>query len=80
MYTPGHSDCSIMLIIDDYMFSGDMVFRGSIGRYDFYSSNYQSILESIERIKSLPKNYTIYPGHGNRTSLEFEKRNNPYFR
>lgn len=80
MYTPGHTDCSIMLIIEDYIFSGDMVFRGSIGRYDFYSSNYDKIMESVEKIKNLPKNYIIYPGHGNYTSLDFEKKNNPFFR
>lgn len=80
MYTPGHTDCSIMLIIDDSIFSGDMVFRGSIGRYDLYSASYLSIMESIEKIKQLTKNYTIYPGHGNKTSLEFERQNNPYFR
>lgn len=80
MYTPGHSDCSIMIVVDEYIFSGDMIFRGSIGRYDFYSSSYESIINSIIRIKELNKNYHVFPGHGNKTSLDYEKKNNPFFR
>ena len=80
MYLPGHSNCSIALVIDEHMFLGDVVFRGSVGRYDLPTSNYSDLIDSINRLKNLKKNYYIYSGHGPKTDLEFEKKNNPFFR
>lgn len=80
MYLPGHSDCSIALIIDEHLFCGDLLFRGSIGRYDLPTSSYNCIMDSLSQIKSLDNDYHIYPGHGPKTSLEFEIKNNPYLR
>lgn len=79
-YYPGHSDCSIALLIDEHMFSGDMLFRGSIGRYDLPTSNYTDIMDSIYKLKQLQNKYYVYPGHGPKTTIEFEIKNNPYFR
>ena len=80
MYLPGHSDCSIALVIDEHIFVGDVVFRGSVGRYDLPTSNYGKLIDSINRLKSLKNNYFLYSGHGPKTDLEFEKKNNPFFR
>lgn len=80
MYLPGHSDCTIAMLIDEHMFSGDMLFKGSIGRYDLPTASYNEIMDSITRLKNLKMNYIVYPGHGPKTTLEFEIKNNPYFR
>jgi glyoxylase-like metal-dependent hydrolase (beta-lactamase superfamily II) len=80
METPGHSNCSVCLLIDDIMFSGDTLFNGTVGRTDLYSSNSSLMLKSIERLKKLKIDYKVYPGHGEETSLSLEKLNNPYFK
>ncbi|MGE4456459.1 MAG: MBL fold metallo-hydrolase [Arcobacteraceae bacterium] len=70
-HTPG---CSIIKI-EDTIFSGDFIFRGSIGRVDFPYSNPQDMKDSIKRILSWDlqnKDYEIYPGHGNKTTLRNE--------
>lgn len=78
--TPGHTDGSMCIITDDIMFSGDMIFKNSIGRTDFppYGSP-EKMRESVKKLKALDKNYRIYPGHGPETTLGEEKRTNPYF-
>lgn len=79
MMTRGHTDCSITYILDDIMFTGDFLFKGSIGRTDFYSSNMSRMLNSIDLLLRTFKNdYVILPGHGEETTLKEEKRTN-YF-
>ncbi len=78
--TPGHSEGSICLILDDkYLFSGDTLFKESVGRTDFPYSSSKDLFNSLEKLKSLDKNYIVYPGHGEKTTLDYEKKNNPYF-
>ncbi len=80
MYTPGHSDCSVTYIFESkYMFTGDFVFQGSIGRTNFPTGNNIIMKQSVQKIKTIEKDYYIYPGHGEMTTLEKEKHNNPYF-
>lgn len=74
MYCPGHSIGSTVLIIDDLMFSGDVIFQASIGRMDLATGSQSMMMESLKKIAKLDKNYTIYPGHGPDTTLENEKR------
>lgn len=75
--TPGHSKGSCCFIIDDMIFSGDTIFYGSYGRYDFYDGDFNSLYDSIvNKIFALQGEYTIYCGHGEPTSLSFEKKNN----
>ena len=53
------------------------VFKDGIGRYDLYGGNYNALMESLQKLKSLNENYKIYPGHGDNTTLDYEKANNP---
>lgn len=80
IHTPGHSKGSICILIADILFSGDTVFKYSIGRTDLLGGNYNELMQSLEKIKKLPKNIIIYPGHGPVTTLKEELENNPYFK
>ena len=63
------------------MFSGDVLFRGSIGRADLEGGNFDQLRESIvARLLILPDETMVYPGHGNPTTIGYEKMNNPFFR
>lgn len=80
LHTPGHTPGSVCLCCENAMFSGDTLFAGSIGRTDFPGSNPAKMLDSLNRLKALEKNYTVYPGHGESTTLDEEKRYNPFLR
>ena len=77
--TPGHSKGSMVILCEDYMFSGDTVLEQSVGRTDFYGGNEAFMIQSIKRLAALDKNYKILAGHGPATTLETEKHQNPYF-
>lgn len=77
--TPGHSKGSMVILCEDYMFSGDTVLEQSVGRTDFYGGNEAFMIQSIKRLAALSKNYKILAGHGASTTLEQEKQQNPYF-
>ncbi|CAD7288647.1 hypothetical protein LMG7974_01108 [Campylobacter majalis] len=74
-YFPGHTPGCSMIEIDDMIFSGDFLFKDSIGRWDFEYSNGFDMLKSVEKCKQLKGRYTIYPGHGESTTLEREREN-----
>ena len=80
IYTPGHAeDCLTYYFADKgMMFTGDFLFRGTIGRTDFEGGNPSAMKRSIEKIKKYP-DALVYPGHGMSTSLQAEKENNIYF-
>ena len=61
------------------MFLGDFIFKESIGRCDLEGGNYDEMLKSIELIKKYDDDIKVYPGHGDETTLLYEKQNNPYF-
>ena len=61
------------------MFTGDMLFQGSIGRTDLGGSE-KEMFSSIELLKTLPDSIVCFPGHGPKTNLGLEKAFNPYFR
>lgn len=69
-HTPG---CSV-IEIGDSLFSGDFIFKGSIGRVDFPYSNPNDMKDSINKILSCEKDFDIYPGHGDKTTLFNEKK------
>ncbi len=77
-YAPGHSAGSTILEIGDNLFTGDVLFYESIGRTDLPSGSAEQMRDSLNFIKSLKKNYTVYPGHGPSTTLDYEKTHNPY--
>ncbi len=78
--TPGHTHGSVCLAAEDVLFTGDTLFAGSVGRTDFPGSDTAAMLRSLAFLKALPRDYRIYPGHGSSTTLEHEKRCNPYMR
>ena len=80
---PGHSPGSMVYYCEkeSCLFSGDTLFKGSIGRADLEGGNFDDLRESImSRLFVLPDNTVVYPGHGNETSIGNEKKNNPFFR
>ena len=80
METPGHSHGSVCLLVDDVIFAGDTLFRSSCGRTDFPGGDYQSMFLSLGRLGQLEGNYRVYPGHERDTTLDEERRFNPYLR
>ncbi|MBE6798866.1 MAG: MBL fold metallo-hydrolase [Ruminococcaceae bacterium] len=76
--TPGHSRGSVCFKIDDCLFSGDTLFKRSIGRTDFPGSDMGYMIMSLDKLKCLAGCLTVYPGHGEKTNLEEEKLKNPY--
>lgn len=79
---PGHSKGSIALYDPQggYLFSGDALFKGSIGRTDLPSGNYKELIDSISKnLLSLPEETVVFPGHGPSTTIGEEKRSNPFF-
>ena len=80
MHTPGHSPGGICVIHDDskQAIVGDTLFAGSIGRFDFPTSNPADLRRSIARIMELPDDFAVHPGHGPATTIGTERRSNPY--
>lgn len=82
IYTPGHTQggCCFYLPEDGLLFSGDTLFAGSIGRTDLGGGNHGQLLTSIrERLFGLPDTTIVLPGHGPQTTIERERRTNPFF-
>ncbi len=81
IYTPGHTSDSVSYYFPDdgMMFTGDFLFKGTIGRFDFESSSEDEMIYSLMKVKDYP-NVKIFPGHGDFTTLSFEKENNIYFK
>ena len=80
MHTPGHTPGSSCFKVDGLLFSGDLVFRGAIGRYDFPNASAEDMWASLRRFLALPDELDVYPGHGDTTTVELERRTNPFLR
>lgn len=81
IYTPGHTLGGICLYssADKILISGDTLFQGSIGRTDLVGGNYDTIIESIKtKLLTLPDDVTIFPGHGEISSIGKERRTNSF--
>lgn len=78
LHVPGHSPGSVVLVGNGVLFSGDLLFAGSIGRTDFPGGSVEEMRESLRRILALPEDYRVYPGHGETTTLKKERRENPF--
>lgn len=78
--TPGHTEGSICFICKDVIFSGDTLFQGSCGRTDLPTGNWNDIIQSLKKLAALPGDYQVYSGHGPATTLETERRTNPYMK
>lgn len=82
-HTPGHTQGGICIYVESasVLFSGDTLFRLSIGRTDFPESSHADIITSIkDKLYNLPDNTVVLSGHTPATTIEFEKRNNPFVR
>ena len=78
--TPGHTKGSIIMVFDEMIFSGDTLFKDSVGRTDLYGGSESDLKQSIKIFKQFNHNYIIYPGHDEITSLEEELNHNEYLR
>ena len=78
METPGHTPGGVTLICGDALFTGDTLFAGSCGRTDFAGGSMEVELQSLAKIAALPGDYEVYPGHMDCSTLETERRFNPY--
>lgn len=76
--TPGHTPGSIVLLTGKRLFTGDTLFKGAIGRTDFPGGSSIDLTGSLKKIVSLNYDLTIYPGHGDISTLNDEKASNPY--
>lgn len=81
LHTPGHTAGGICLLGEKFLISGDTLFEQSIGRTDFPGGSHAQIIASIkEKLFVLPDDVIVFPGHGPRTSIGLEKKNNPFVR
>lgn len=80
-FTPGHSPGSVIFYCkkQQFVIGGDVLFKTSIGRTDLPGGDYDTLITSIrEKLFVLPDETVVYPGHGDSTTIGYEKRNNPF--
>ena len=78
--TPGHTPGGVTYRCGDVLFCGDTLFQGSIGRTDFPGGDYETLRRSLLRLRGLPGEYTVCPGHGLPTMMSQERKTNPYLK
>lgn len=78
--TPGHTKGSVCFYFEDdkILFSGDTLFRESVGRTDFEGGSMSDMRKSLSRLLTLPEDVKVYPGHNEFTTIEHEKKYNPF--
>jgi len=76
--TPGHSPGSVTLRCEDVLFTGDTLFRSSVGRTDLGGGDIHALMRSLARLAALEGNFEVYPGHMDSTTLDRERRFNDY--
>ncbi|SQB90883.1 metallo-beta-lactamase family protein [Clostridium paraputrificum] len=77
--TPGHTKGGLCFLIEDKLFTGDTLFQGSIGRTDFIGGSFPEIIDSIKtKLLPLGDEIEVYPGHGSKSSIGYEKGYNMY--
>ena len=72
---PGHTPGCSAIQFNEHLFTGDFIFKGSIGRFDFPMSNAADMKKSIAKVLEWENDFHIYPGHGGKTTLKSEKEN-----
>ena len=78
--TPGHTKGSVVLKVGEVLFSGDTLFRGSMGRTDLPGGSYEQLMNSLGKLAKLEGDYKVYPGHEGFTTLEGERKTNYFMR
>lgn len=77
IHTPGHTEGGVCYLIDDKLFSGDTLFRESVGRTDLFGGSFEKLSDIIKnKLFKLNENITVYPGHGPITTIGHEKKYN----
>lgn len=76
--TPGHTKGGLCFVIGNELFSGDTIFEMAVGRSDLPTGNSDQLGNSIKKLFDLRKNYRILPGHGENTTIDKERKGNPY--
>ncbi len=71
---PGHTPGNSVIEIGDVWFSGDFLFNGSIGRWDFPYSSPEDMIKSLQKVAKIKKNFTLLPGHGPKSTLQKEQK------
>ena len=82
IHAPGHTSGSLMFLVnDEVLLSGDVLFAGSIGRTDLPGGSHESMQKTLStKVLSLSDHLRVLPGHGPDTTIEFERRTNPYLK
>lgn len=83
IHTPGHTPGEYCIYLKDeaVLITGDVLFKGSIGRTDLWGGDYETLIKSITgKLFVLSDDVTIYPGHDENSSIGIEKINNPFFK
>ena len=78
LHLPGHTSGSVGLLGENKIFTGDVLFAGSIGRTDFPGSSFSDMQNSLVRLINLSDSLVVYPGHGPKTTIALEKISNPF--
>jgi len=79
LHTPGHSPGSVCFLTEGVLFSGDLLFRGSIGRTDFPGGSFETLARMVkEKVFTLPSDTRVLPGHMDPTVVGWEKKTNPF--
>ncbi len=78
IHTPGHTPGGVCFVVEDKIFCGDTIMYGTYGRTDFPRGDFAKLKNSIiNKLFAIKGNYTLLPGHGDPSTLEFERRYNP---
>lgn len=80
MHTPGHTKGSVCYVCENTIFSGDTLFNLSIGRTDFPGGSFEALSQSLSRIKALDGDFMLLSGHGEDSTLQYERKYNHYLR
>ncbi len=80
VFTPGHTEGSVLFVFEEGIFTGDTLFHLSVGRTDLKGGNQSKLRSSLRYFSALNRNYTIYPGHDEISDLETELAYNPFLR
>lgn len=77
--TPGHTKGGVCFLVNDKLFTGDTLFQGSVGRSDFIGGDGRELINSIKtKLLPLGDEIEVYPGHGDASTIGYEKRRNPF--
>lgn len=74
LHTPGHTPGGLSYLAPDRVFTGDTLFAGSVGRWDFPGGSREDLLRSLGRLLALPEALSVFPGHGDPTTIGAERR------